>query len=292
MQEKNTIRVYNTTVYLNFSERGDNFTLKVLHHSKWLAIIKFLKNRGWQIGENPSFKEHYSCLSKYHKKGFKNDVACLLEILPSSIKVQFGNVKNLWTGVAQSFWDSPSDDRMQKLTYMEDMRVKLEIYKLLNFCKKYNHERVIEDKEMQPEEYIIDKLNRNTHIHGKVTCLNDIKADITPDTYNWKCNSNDRNKKKIICGETKYFYSYRTKRLSCGVVWHNINNMWWVICNGVLLNICASDLFDYTPELPRRKPLGTYEANRLLQGFEKKRQYDKCIALQKQYPELLQLQAA
>lgn len=281
MDKKNTLRNYKNSVLIHFAERGENFTLKVPHHGKWIAIIKFLKKRGWNIGENPSYKEHYDCLSKYHKIGYKADVACLMEISNDSIIVEFGNIKNLWTGIAQSFWSNPTDERMAKLTYMESMRVKLEIYKLMKFCEKYNHELRREEENMKPEEYIVNSLKNNTHIHGIVTCLNDIKLDITPTNHNWHYNSNDKNKKKIICGETKYFYDSRTRRLSCGVVWHHINNMWWVITNGTLRNIAAFELFDFVKGLPKRKPLEKGEVERLLKKFESKRDYQRCIGISK-----------
>jgi hypothetical protein len=291
MQNKSAIRNFQNSVYLRFAESGENFTMNVPHYNKWIAVIRFLKRRGWEISENPTYKEHYAILSQYHKIGYKGDVALLMEIGSNSIKVEFGNIKNLWAEMKQSFWSSSTDERTAKLTYMEAMRVKLEIYKLLQFCKKYNHEMIKEDAELSPEEYIINKLQNNTHIHGKVTSLNDIKLDITPDKYDWKHNSNDKNQKKIICGETKCFYDYYTRRLSCGVAWHNINNMWWVICNGVLRNIAACELFDFEQSLPRRKPLNQREVAQLLNKFEDKREYDRCVGIKKHNGELLQVAA-
>ncbi len=129
----------------------------------------------------------------------------------------------------------------------------------------------------------IDKLSINTHIHGKVECLNDIKLSIKPDSYDWISNSNHKNKKKIICGETKYFYDYYTRRMFNGVVWHNINNMWWVISGGKLKNICANDLFDFEKSMPKRKPVSKNEVESLLSKFEKKRDYIRCANILKQH---------
>lgn len=253
----NIIRKYKTSLHLNFETWGENFTLNVPHKPFWDAIIRFLRKRGWKITENPSYKEHYNRLSKYHKIGFKKDLALLMEIKPKGIKVEIGNVKNLWTGIAQSFWDDPTDDRYTQLTYLENIAVNMEIRRLIDFCvsKGFGLEKT--DDEYSAEEQIIRKLKINTHIHGKVESLNDIRKSITEDSYDFRHNSNDANKKKIICGEIKWFYDeYRTKRLMRGVVWHNINNMWWVILPcGTLRNEASFRLFDYDPSLPRRKKL-------------------------------------
>lgn len=254
--------------------------MKVPHHGKWLQIIRFLRRRGWNIGENGYYKSNYKCLSKYHKIGFKKDCVCLMEIGGAFIRVEFGNTKNLWHDMPQNFWDSPTDSRYTPLSYLEEVRVKLEVKKLMNFCSKYGHELIVEDKDLSPEQRIIQKLKVNTHIHGKVTCLNDIKAAIKEDSYDYLHNSNDKNKKKIICGQLKYFYDYN-RRLSCGIVWHNINNMWWVICGGKLRNVAAFDLFDYEHGAPRRQPATPRKIEQLLKEYEKKRDYQKCLNIQK-----------
>lgn len=279
---ENTIRNYKNEVILRFEKCGDNFTLEVPHKNKWLAIIRFLKKRGFKVTENEYYKKQYDCLSKYHKIGYKKDLALLMEIGSSFIKVEFGNIKNLWIDAPQSFWNNPHDERYTKLTYLENISIKLEVKKLMEFCFKYNHKFIPEEYSLTPEEYIINKLKINTHIHGKIECLEDIKRSITEDTYDYKYNSNDANGKKIICGNIKYFYDYHTRRLSVGTVWHNINNMWWVIVNGQKYNIAAFDLFDFDSKLPKRKPADKIELSLLISKFERKKDYLKCHFLKKQ----------
>lgn len=282
----NTIRNYRNEVMLHFEERGDNFTLDVPHKNKWLSIIRFLKSRGFKVTENAYYKKQYGCLTKYHKIGHKKNVVLLMEITAAGISVEFGNIKNLWVDMPQSFWSDPTDERYKKLTYLEEIAVKLEIKKLLQFCEKYKHEFIVEDNTLSPEEYIIKNLNINKHIHGKVTCLEDIKNSITEDSYNYKHNSNDANNKKIICGDVKYFYDYYTRRLSVGVAWHHIGNMWWVIVNDKKYNIAAFRLFDFNPELPKRKPADKNEMERILKKYESKKDYLRCHSINKKAEEL------
>lgn len=275
----NTIRNYRNNIMLRFVERGDNFTLNVPHKNKWLAIIGYLKRRGFRITENAYYKKQYGSLSKYHKIGYKKNLALLMEIGADFIRIEFGNIQNLWVDMPQSFWDIPSDERYTKLTYLENIAIKLEINKLIEFCSKFNHIFIPDETLFTPEEYIINKLKNNTHIHGKVECLEDIKRSITKDSYNYKHNSNDANGKKILCGDVKYFYNHYNRRLSVGVVWHNINNMWWVIVNNMLYNIADFNLFDFDCNLPRRKPADERELNSILKKYEQKKDYLRCHSI-------------
>lgn len=284
--DKNTLRNYGNTVQLNFSERGDNFSLNVPHYKKWLNTIAFLRRRGFKVGENEYHKRDGGILSKYHKIGFKKDVVCLMEIRAGAIDIEFGSIKNLWKDMTSSFWSNKGDERYTQLTYMEDKEVELEIVKLMDYFKRFNHELIVEDKNLSPEDFIINKLYSNTHIHGKVKVLADIKKSIEVDknSYNYLHNSNDMNKKKILCGEVKYFYDYRTKRLSYGTVWHNINNMWWVISGGELRNISAFNLFDFNESLSRKEIIDERKINQLLDRYEKNKDYMRCFNI-KRYAE-------
>ena len=199
----------------------------------------------------------------------------MLEIGNHSIKVEFGHIKNLWKDMPQNFWDNPNDTRHTKLNYLENLSIKLEINSLIKFCKKYNHKFLPDVNNLKPVDFIINKLSQNTHIHGKVTCLDDIKKSITKDSYDYLKNSNDKNGKKIICGDRKCFYDKKTKRLSIGVAWHNINNMWWIIVNDKLYNISSFDLFDYNPALPRRMKGNSRVLKLLLQDLVSRNQYLK-----------------
>jgi hypothetical protein len=62
-------------------------------------------------------------------------------------------------------------------------------------------------------------------------------------------NKTDRDRKEIKNGQIKYFRDSRSGRLQRGMVFHNINNMWWVILNGIeYRNIACFQLFDPTAE--------------------------------------------
>lgn len=271
MEKQDKIRTFRNHVFVDFAKAGERYTLKVPHYGIWQKLISFLRKRGFTIGENPYFKKQFAAISKYHKIGYKKDVVCLMQISAIRIEIQLGHIKNLWVDAPQSFWDNPTDSRYTHLTYLELKTVQLEKEEVICFFQNYGMPLTIQDKKLSPEEYIIDKLKNNKHIHGVVNCLNDIKDSIKPDSTDYRQNSDDKNKKKIICGDKKYFYDYGTKRLCCGIAWHNINNMWWVISGNQLHNIVCWELFDYDATLTRKKLLDTEQRDRLLKNLKQKK---------------------
>lgn len=73
--------------------------------------------------------------------------------------------------------------------------------------------------------------------------LSDLNG-MTPEEYNNK----DRDSKTIYNGQVKYFRDHKGY-LCRGTVYHNINNMWWVIINQYQCrNMASFQLFDLTEE--------------------------------------------
>lgn len=262
------VRKHNSNLYIDFNERGDNFSLDVPHYNRWISIINFLKKRGFKVKQNQFYNKEYKILSKYHKIGFKKDVVVLLEICPASIHLSFTNIKNLWDN-QQSYWTHESDSRYTKLSYLENKAVELEIYRIIKYFENHDFEIQLNTK-LSPEQYIIKQNKDNKHVHGDISTLEEIRCK----SYQY---NKDKNKNELVCGELKYFYDYN-KRLNRGIVYHNINNMWWVICNGDLHNEANFDLFDYSPELPKKLIKESY-LNNILKKFEGKRDYYRCMKI-------------
>lgn len=97
-------------------------------------------------------------------------------------------------------------------------------------------------------------------------------VDWRPDSpYNMK----DRDGKTIEPGQVKWFYSSWNPRgaLMRGRVYYNLNNMWWVVLNERdYTNLASHELFDWTPETPRRRPLNPEQ-------LRKKLEQEQCIAV-------------
>lgn len=280
-----TIDVYKESLYIRFDQGADTWKNISKHpnYKYWTKVLNYLRKRGFEIKIPQYFIETKWGYST-HKVAIKGDVVFCPEFMHSQIEIKFGNVQNLWKDHEHNFW-SLTDNRATQLNYLQGKKVELEVKKLLGIFPQEIIKR--HDVKQTFEEMVIESLNKNTHIHGKVTCLNDIKISIENGAgkHNQGRNSRDRDGKQIICGELKYYYCYYSKKLSCGYAWHNINNMWWVIDNGQRRNIASFELFDYNGE-PRRKELTTEKKiNRLereCRYYEDKKDYLRCMAINKQ----------
>jgi len=288
MENKSYTDLYpENKAYIRFEERGDSWkATKLPHYAKWISLMLFFRRRGF-VFSTPQYYLEQKHQQANHKTGIKNGVAVCLELCGSQINVEFGGVKNIWENWGCNLWDS-SDSRHKPLNYLELIAVKTEYAKFQKFIATWGEVIDKNEKNKTVEQLIVDNLKNNNHIHGVVTCLQDIKVSIESGAgkHNQGSNSRDKNGKQIICGDVKYFYHWKTKRLHRGVVWHHINSMWWVIVNGKRENLSAHDLFDYDDTLPKRKMLNPeQQINRLtsvLKHFESIRDYNRCIKIDKQ----------
>lgn len=267
------IITYENTIKYNHDERGQDFSLNQPHIKIWNSLLAFLRKRGYKVGANKHYQEHYQCLSKYHKIAKRKDIIILLEIRAGGIEVEIGHTKNFWHDMAQSFW-SKWHDKYTELSYLEDKAVELEIKRVTEFFLKHTENIKSNEDSKNALEFIFDKEKNNTHIHGGAQSIEEIRIYMeTKDLQLY--NQVDKNNKKIITGEKKYFYDRQTKRLFSGIAVHNINNMWWMIMNNKFTNIACFDLFDYSPDLPRRKPADQNQIERLLNKFIDKKEFLK-----------------
>lgn len=289
--EQFTIDRYHNTITLTVSdpelkEIGQfGNPRKYKNYNWWVAVMNYLRSRGFSVTSNPYFTQQYEALSTQNKLCKKRDVVCLLTNNVNTITLEFGHLKNLWLPQSQSFWDNPTDNRYTHLSYLEGLAVELEIVKLIQRMKNLNIQGsgIDRKKPLPHAEDIIQKLQLNKHIHGDIKSLeqlaNVVNERIKSDDYFGKYNSVDKNKKTLVCGEIKYFYDYQ-RRLRCGTVYHNINNMWWVLSGGSRYNVACFDLFDYDPELPKKEPIRRGQFENIITKFLNEKNYLKCHILE------------
>lgn len=288
---ENQITLNKRHLFVEYSEFSDMYRGDAcIYERDYKSLIGFLKRRGFKIKTADRYKGEYKCLAKYHKTGFKNDVFVLIEKQGRGISLQYGNIKNLWDCEGNA-WDSESDERYYHPNFLEKCRINLEILRSSKFMENRLNTPIVNtnDSLLSAEQYIIKNLKINTHIHGVVTCLGDIAKDIHIDSYDYKNNSNDRDHNKILCGQKKYFYDYNGK-LCCGIVWHHINNMWWVICGKDLRNVAAYKLFDYNGE-PKKKPIESWKIEKLIQKYSAAFQFKKAEAIYNQHKSIIKPEA-
>lgn len=236
-------------LFVRYPERGKDFTLDVPHYNDWKSLLNYFKKRGFKVSEIPHYIENYNCLSKYHRQAVKGNIIILLEIDATGFKIEVGDIRNMFD--SKDHFKGDYNHGYFKPDYLGSLKIKNEIFRLKNSFISRGFEYLPCDDELTEEQHIIEKEKINPHIHGKnINSLSDISAIVNeyPDGHN----NMDANKKRIVSGELKYFYDWKTKRLSCGIAIHNINNMWWVMINGTRRNLASFELFDFNHDLPKR----------------------------------------
>jgi hypothetical protein len=259
------------TVYGNY-DKADKTNP---HYKLWYQINNHLKRRGFTVTVDPDIYKNYRCLSKDRRCGIKNDLEFKTERHEFSFSYEFFQNLN-FENTSGGYYDF---DKYQKMPYRLKLTFRNEMMRMAKYAESIGVTVVIEKKLSDIEE-IIASNNINTHIHGTITCLEDIKGLMKD--YDISQNSSDKNKKLITCGDTKCFYDYNNK-IAIGQAYHHINNMWWVIVNGKRYNIASFYLFDQYPGMPKKKPLTQEEqVQRIhteLKKAEAQQDYERCIVL-------------
>jgi hypothetical protein len=283
-----TIDKYKDSIFLRFDQGGDTWGAisKLPHYKDWTKILNHLKKRGFEVKTPKTYSEQNWGIHT-HKVAYKENVVFCLEMMGSQIKVEFGDVKNLWQDWEYNFW-SLTDRRSKPLSYLESKKIELEVRKLLNIFPKDLVKNHVE--KLTPTQKILKDKYESCHSHKKEK-LDELGLDgivFQMNEYDHSQNSKDKNGKKINCGELKYFYNY-DKRLKCGIVYHSLNNRWMVLTSEEVYYVSDYDLFDFDNQ-PRRKALTKEQKiNRLeseLKRYENKKNYIRCISINKQIEKL------
>lgn len=142
-------------------------------------------------------------------------------------------------------------DKFQKMPYIIRLRFMKYRDKIIALLKSV--EDLKDESKADPrlaEEWIKARYVEEWHHEQKD--MNFLLSDLygqTQEPYNGR----DRDKKTLHNGDVKYFRHWNG-RLYRGRVYHNINNMWWVILDRFTVqNMASFELFDLTPEDNRRR---------------------------------------
>jgi len=283
---RGNLRISNRYKWLIFDSniKGESFVAKQPYSDLFWRSINHLKSRGFECSLDPIYEEYYKAISKYHRiaKHDRKQIIVLFEISAIGFSIKFGHYKNYPLGNCSSDFVSYYLDQYKPLSYLERKCIELEMSRMQDFLSGLNVQLIPDEDDLSPENQIIIKNQRNKHVHGDITSLEEIQGGMSD--YDLKHNNNDANRKKIKCGDLKYFYGYHNgRRLSRGIVYHNINNMWWVLAEGKKFNIASFRLFDFDEKLPRKQPSENQEnkLQQLIKQEAEKMNFERCIALKK-----------
>lgn len=205
-------------------------------------IFDLLKERGFAIQTDQRILKEFPVLADSHFEGEKDGLKFKAEYYPAGFKFEFFqdiNFENPHGG----FYDFEKLEKMPYLIRLTFMVTRKAICKLLELEGYTNTEKPHFKYAMDDVLYRI-----------KDSCHYKKGQDLMGYTPAESYNNKDRDEKTLFNGQVKYFRGY-DGRLRKGVIFHNINNMWWVILNKFeFTNIASFQLFDIKPgeKIPKR----------------------------------------
>lgn len=207
-----------------------------------------MKSVGYKVGRDRRIEEEYSCLSKDHWQGVKGQLEFKAERYPRGFSIKFYqnvNFKNRNGGEYDfdKFRMAPYLIRLQWIVDSKKIAEFIESILLEVKCHTEIEYKKSEDKIKQ--HYYKDWHKEQKDMNYE---LSDLDGQ-TEDEYN----SKDRDGEILYNGDIKYYRDYNG-RLARGKIYHNINNMWWVILNDTeYTNVASFELFNPTEETFKKR---------------------------------------
>lgn len=225
------IRLIRENTYIRFDNKVDcngRWETKDLPHFKiWINAQQLLKDKGYKFHKNKEFEKQYQTLLKYHKWGMKNRLRFEMEIYPAGFEIQFfQNVKH--ENKCGGKYDFDKYKGMPKNHKIMFNSISKYIINNLSrkFKLKYYNQSTISFPRLTAEELIIKHIQECSFDRNKQTSLKQTERYMS--NYDFNYNSKSGVNDTIKCGEIRKFKDYSDK-IRKGKVYHNINNMWWIV---------------------------------------------------------------
>lgn len=108
---------YTDKIFIRFNGGGDTYgaITKLPHYKIWTKLLAQLKKRGFEI-KTPKYYIERKSRQNLNKVAYKNNVVFCLELMGNQIKIEYGDIKNLWKDWEYNFW-TLTDNRATQLTY-------------------------------------------------------------------------------------------------------------------------------------------------------------------------------
>ena len=261
---KNSYRIHDTTIYyrnntVKAPKGADSWRFKYPHFGTLHRLFNMLRAEGFTI-ENDA--EVAKCIRDDYFIGRRGDLELYAHRYPAGFEIMFFQnvvIENK-NGGRYDF------HKFQKMPYMIRLRFMKYRDKIIALLKSV--EDLKDESKADPrlaEEWIKARYVEEWHHEQKD--MNFLLSDLdgqTQESYNGR----DRDEKTLHNGDVKYFRHW-DGRLYRGRVYHNINNMWWVILDRFTVrNVASFELFDLTPEDNRRRQAKP----RIPEAYQKRRQ--------------------
>ena len=180
-------------------------------------------------------------MSKDRWYGRKANLEFKAERYPAGFKLEF--FQNIVTVNSNGgFYDF---DKYKLMPYLIKLLFRNELRHIKHFLESLGHVDTLAPTLKRAYDQIVQRYIESWHKPQTAPFrLEDLHGTTCDHSYN----NQDRDKKTIFCGQVKYFRR-RDGSLARGIVYHNINNMWWVILSeNEFTNVADFHLFDPTEE--------------------------------------------
>lgn len=214
------------------------------HWENFKDAMRFLGSIGFYVGEDKEVKRMYPALNDSRRAGRYADLKFKAEWHANAFHIQFyQDVRH--ENRNGGFYDF---DKLEKMPYLIRKQYELTERKFAAYFEKKGFLVSYQANKMRGKAFIINDYIRSCH-HPQTAWFR--LEEVDGQTPEYEYNAKDRDGRILHNGETKYFRDWGGY-LCRGVVYHNINNMWWVLLpDGNVRNRACFDLFDLTGEEPR-----------------------------------------
>lgn len=229
---------------LNFhqdEEKGSAFRDNYSHYALYREVLYLLGSMGFYVSGDKEIKKKYPILDKDHNRGRYADLEFKSERFATGFSFTF--YQNV---VFENPHGGEYDyNKLEKMPYLVRKQFELTIKKLSKFLMDKGipntTKPVYKNAKAKIKQHYVESL------HHPQKDINFLLSDLDGQTFE-PYNSKDRDGKILHNGEIKYFRDYNGY-LYRGKIYHNINNMWWVIINAnEIRNIASFEFFDLTPD--------------------------------------------
>lgn len=229
--------IYDTTFTVNRGELPNKWEIQGNeHYENFKAALKFLSSIGFYVSEDKDVKLEYPTLSAKRRIGRYADLKFKAEWYQNAFTITF---------FQDVYHENPNGgfydfDKLEKMPYLIKKQYELTQRKLIAYFENKCYKVTFGKNTKSGAAFIVENYIRSWH-HPQNTIFE--LSEIDGETSEYEYAAMDRDKKIIHNGETKYFRGF-DGYLRRGRVYHNVNDMWWVLAGDEVRNICCRDLFD------------------------------------------------
>lgn len=204
-------------------------------------VIRFMRNRGWEITVDSAIHERHKSLWSTHKEGVKGELHCKIETTGRSFTVEMWSEYNSdnRNGGRYCF------DRRKRMPYLIGKACDLELLYLKSYMCR------ITDHPFDDRDY--DKESADQKLQRLLTSSGHYRPELGHAPFSMESNRRSADGFLLEHGQTVYFRD-RKGYMMRGQAFYNLNNMWWVKLNRFnLTNLANFELYTSPPPPPGRR---------------------------------------